>query len=172
MNLLFAAHLIADFLLQPKRLVELKEKRISGIILHVSIHGLVMALLIWPRSFTAIAVILLITILHGAIDQMKISLSNKDNLALPYFFTDQLAHFSVLLATALLFPLRTAAFWRTEVGIGMLCLTIFFSFVLAWWNLANVPKYTPSNAQQKIRLFLTLAVTFLLFIIPMLTLMS
>lgn len=168
MNVLFAAHIIGDFLLQPKWMVDLKEKHTFGVAVHAICHAGMMALFILPNSFRAAAVIISIAIIHGIIDRAKVLCQNQKGLLLSYFFLDQLLHFAVLVGAALLFPIDISIFWQSEAGKGMLILAMFFSFSVAWWNLANIPKYSKGGGFEKAKLFLTLAATFLMFTIPLL----
>lgn len=70
---LILAHLIGDFVLQSKKWVERKEQRKGQSIilyLHALTHGLLVLLLLWDITYWALA--LAVTILHGAIDVLKL----------------------------------------------------------------------------------------------------
>lgn len=94
---LFLAHIIGDFLLQPKRWVIQKEakKAASGFLyLHILIHFSVIILLLWNIEYWKIA--LVIAISHYVIDLLKIYVAPLfKNKSIP-FFIDQFLHIVVL----------------------------------------------------------------------------
>lgn len=163
MHPLFIAHLVADFLLQPKWLAEWKEKKNAGIAVHAAIHGVVMALFILPNTLNAALAILGITLLHGIVDSLKIKYQTKMKEPDFPFMLDQIIHWGVLAAAIFYAPLPALQFWSSEAGLGILILLAFYSFVLAWWNLYNSKLYRPTNWPERIKLFAMLAATFSLF---------
>ncbi len=94
---LFLAHIIGDFLLQPKRWVIQKEakKAASGFLyLHILIHFLLIILLLWNIEYWKIA--LIIALSHYVIDLLKIYVMPLfKNKSIP-FFIDQFLHIVVL----------------------------------------------------------------------------
>lgn len=89
---LILAHLLGDFLFQPRSLLQSKEKRKLGgpaLYIHALIHFALIMLLVWDWSFLKWAV--LIAVLHFAIDTGKIYSQTEATRRL-YFFLDQLAH--------------------------------------------------------------------------------
>lgn len=94
---LFLAHIIGDFLLQPKRWVIQKEakKAASGFLyLHILIHFLVIILLLWDIEYWKTA--LIIALSHYVIDLLKIYVTPLFiNKSIP-FFIDQFLHIAVL----------------------------------------------------------------------------
>lgn len=89
---LILAHLIGDFLLQPKSWVEEKRKHkaLSKVLyLHVLIHIGLILVLTWDLSFWPLA--LLLGVGHLFIDIAKLYLQNEKNKTL-WFITDQLLH--------------------------------------------------------------------------------
>jgi hypothetical protein len=98
---LFLAHIIGDFLLQPKRWVIQKEakKVASGFLyLHILIHFLVTILLLWNVHYWEVA--LIIALSHYLIDLLKIySTPLFKNKSIP-FFIDQFLHIAILYACA------------------------------------------------------------------------
>ncbi len=94
---LFLAHIIGDFLLQPKRWVIQKEakKAASGFLyLHILIHFLLIILLLWNIEYWKIA--LIIALSHYVIDLLKIYATPLfKNKSIP-FFIDQFLHIAVL----------------------------------------------------------------------------
>ena len=98
---LFLAHIIGDFLLQPKRWVIQKEakKVASGFLyLHILIHFLVTILLLWNLDYWEVA--LIIALSHYLIDLLKIySTPLFKNKSIP-FFIDQFLHIAILYTCA------------------------------------------------------------------------
>ncbi|MGB5204000.1 MAG: DUF3307 domain-containing protein [Eudoraea sp.] len=94
---LFLAHIIGDFLLQPKRWVIQKESKkvASGFLyLHILIHFLVIILLLWNIDYWKMA--LFIALSHYIIDLLKIYVTPLfKNKRIP-FFIDQFLHIAVL----------------------------------------------------------------------------
>jgi len=93
---LLLAHLIGDFILQPKSWVDEKEKlkhRSPKLYVHALLHGLLVLLLLWDLKFWLLA--LLITILHFAIDLIKLYCQNKENKS-SWFFIDQALHLVII----------------------------------------------------------------------------
>lgn len=89
---LILAHLIGDFLLQPKSWVNAKQKHkaLSGLLyLHVLIHIGLILLLTWDLSLWPLAV--LIGFGHLLIDIAKLYLQKEKNKTL-WFIADQLLH--------------------------------------------------------------------------------
>lgn len=166
MSPLFAAHLIADFLLQPTWLVVVKERRTIGILIHSVIHFATMTALSAPLGFRSIIVITIVAALHGLIDYAKIA--TKSSMPFwPAFLLDQVAHAIVLILASIVIAAPTSL-WQTQSGIGQLALLIFFSFSLALFNMAHMPRMKKSPAV----LFTYLSIAFLLFIVPGLLLAS
>ena len=78
-KLLFA-HLIGDFVLQPKSWVQEKEKRKAKspkLYFHILIHGLLVLLVLWDIQYWLLA--LMILVIHGLIDLTKLNLQKKNN---------------------------------------------------------------------------------------------
>lgn len=94
---LLMAHLIGDFILQPKSWVDEKEARklkSPKLYLHVAIHIGLMFLLLFDISYWRI--ILFIGVSHLIIDALKLTLQKKKTKRF-YFFTDQILHLIVIL---------------------------------------------------------------------------
>lgn len=116
---LLLAHLSGDFLLQPRRWVDDRQRhkrRARALYLHAGLHGLLVLLVlgIAGSTFTvAITGTLLIAISHGAIDLGKAYLEPH---RLRWFLLDQLLHLMVLVGVWLtwlgsLQPLADAITW-------------------------------------------------------------
>ena len=89
---LILAHFIGDFLLQSKQWVEKKEQqkgRSIVLYIHAIIHGLLVLLFLWDISYWSLA--LTITLLHGAIDTLKLY-AQRSNNKWRWFLIDQTLH--------------------------------------------------------------------------------
>lgn len=117
---LILAHFIGDFLFQSKSWVEEKENNKAQsffLYVHVLIHGLLILLLLWNLSYWLLA--LLLMLLHGMIDIVKLYFQKKNNKPL-WFLIDQILHiFSIFLLWYLFFKpeiklyllLENSEFW-------------------------------------------------------------
>lgn len=98
---LLLAHLIGDFLLQPKKWVKDKEKKKAAskyLYLHVLLHFVVTMILLWDLSYWKIALFILIS--HYLIDVSKLYANSLfQNKSIP-FFIDQILHIIVLYCCA------------------------------------------------------------------------
>ncbi len=89
---LILAHLIGDFVLQPRSWVAEKEKKKikSGkLYLHIAIHGILVLLLLGNIHYWHLALTVMLT--HGIIDVLKLYRQNNDNKT-KWFLIDQLLH--------------------------------------------------------------------------------
>ena len=164
MNPLFLSHLVADFLLQPKWLVDLKMKRVIGIVFHAIMHAAVMVVLLLPTRIEALAAIFTVVVAHGLIDQIKVNFQKK-NLPFDFLFLiDQLAHLAVITAVSALIPFSYPIFWASQNGKLIWILLFIFSFASAWKNLACL-NGCPTNNKQALLRFANIAISFLAFAI-------
>jgi hypothetical protein len=95
---LILAHLLGDFVLQPMSMVRQKEAkgiRSPFLYLHLLIHALLVIILVWDARFIVPAII--ITVMHGVIDVVKIRNQNETNTR-TWFIADQLLHLAVLVS--------------------------------------------------------------------------
>lgn len=107
---LLAAHLVADFLLQPTRWVNSKNKlrgRSPYLYLHALIHGAITYLFL--GMWTDFRVPLLVLGTHLVIDLGKASFARK---GLPAFLMDQTLHVAVLVAGWLLLTGQGPLLWE------------------------------------------------------------
>ncbi|MCH6198289.1 DUF3307 domain-containing protein [Aquiflexum sp. LQ15W] len=109
------AHLLGDFLLQPKSWVMEKEakKALSPkLYIHVLIHGALILLLLWDFQYWALA--LIVAFSHFLIDLAKLLFQNKSTKT-AWFIADQLLHILVLVGVSLFwFNPDTSWFWILE----------------------------------------------------------
>lgn len=89
---LILAHFIGDFLLQPKSWVaekEQKKAKSAKLYLHVLVHGALALLILWDWHYWLL--ILLLMLLHGGIDTVKLY-GQKENNKPQWFLWDQALH--------------------------------------------------------------------------------
>lgn len=172
MNPLFLAHLVADFLLQPKWLVVWKEKNRRGVVIHALLHALVMVVVMVPRRLDVIALIVAIALTHGLIDSIKIRYQKNVGNFEGLFLADQLAHLAVLVGASWLVNPNIPAFWASEAGRLVFAMLLVFSFSVAWWNLSHLQKFPLKTLPQRLGRFALLTTVFGLFAIPSLLLSS
>ncbi|MBI5152439.1 DUF3307 domain-containing protein [Candidatus Peregrinibacteria bacterium] len=90
---LILAHLLADFVFQPSKLVKWKVESAWGVIIHSAIHVVVSAILIFPYLNLETALIIFgLGVIHAVIDFTKISISIKSDKFMAGFIIDQMCH--------------------------------------------------------------------------------
>lgn len=102
--LLFAAHLLADFPLQPDWIIR-RKRRPGFFLLHVAMVGGVAALLLGGLPLELLA---LLIASHAAMDAIKLTLL-KDDLAA--FALDQMVHVATVALLAAIFPETASQGW-------------------------------------------------------------
>lgn len=94
---LILAHLIGDFLLQPKLWVndkEAKKLKSARLYIHLFIHAVLIVLLLWDISYWLLAII--IALLHGVVDVIKLY-RQKPSTRPAWFLIDQCLHLIIIL---------------------------------------------------------------------------
>jgi len=91
---LIAAHIIADFLLQPG-VLERRKKKAGFLLLHVAIHAVLNYLFL--QAWTCWQAPILVLVIHGLIDLIKQRIGKE---SVNTFLIDQAAHFLSLMAIA------------------------------------------------------------------------
>ncbi len=95
---LILAHFIGDFLLQPKSWVEKKEQhkiRSIKFYIHIILHGVLVLMVLWDFTYWLLA--LMIMLLHGLIDVIKLY-AQKEETKPKWFFLDQVLHLVSIIA--------------------------------------------------------------------------
>lgn len=95
---LILAHLVGDFVLQPKRWVRHKEKHKLGswvFYVHVLLHGTLILALLWDWSYWLLA--LFVAIGHALIDIIKLY-AQRVKTKIYWFSIDQVLHVAALFA--------------------------------------------------------------------------
>lgn len=159
MNPLFPAHLIADFLLQPSWLVRWKEKHVTGVVVHAAIHAICMALLVLPDRFSTVALIVLVAILHGWIDHLKIAYQKRRKEFVRPFLMDQLAHFAVLVGATMASPVPLH--WNSLSFQWIAGILLFYSFAIGCWHLTHSARLKTQPLKKK---FTAMALLFAVFL--------
>ena len=94
---LLLAHLLGDFVLQTKFMVNKRKEHVGYLLLHILIHILVLVVILLPQITDFWLPIVFIGVSHLAIDSLKIWLETKfPRKPLLFFCGDQLLHISVL----------------------------------------------------------------------------
>jgi hypothetical protein len=94
------SHLIADYSVQPSKLVEYKYKSFFGVLLHTLMHLGIVLILVLPFLYlnTVRIGVLIIFVTHTLIDYLKITIEKKypENKFVTYV-SDQIVHLIIIL---------------------------------------------------------------------------
>lgn len=147
---LVLAHLIGDFIIQPKSWVKSKEKRklkSPKLYLHVAIHMVLLCLIIWDVSYWPL--VLIITGLHLIIDVLKLMLQRKKTKR-QWFFMDQLLHIISIFTVYFIYtnttfitseiPLETALLLLTCLLFLTKPVSIIMQAIFSKWNIEKLTK--------------------------------
>jgi len=130
---LLLAHLLADFPLQTNRIFRLKIAGNLGLVLHVLIHIVMVALLIQqPGQYLSLLIVL--GLAHFATDWIKVRFPG--NPQWPGFVLDQLAHLVTIVLLSLLWPGVTAVLplW---IMLPLILLVLLPAILMLLWVWAN-----------------------------------
>ena len=124
LKLLIIAHLLADFIFQPTKLIEWKKRHILGIFVHVLIFTLLSLILLAPYLvyWETWVVIGAISLVHFLTDKIKIAILSKYKKFVLPFLIDQAIHLISILIGAQFIP-------KVEFEISNM-LIIFFLLVI------------------------------------------
>lgn len=151
---LILAHILGDFFLQPQKWVKEKEKKklkSPKLYLHVLIHVLLTALLLWDLSLWPI--IIIIGLSHFLIDAYKLLLQKKKSKRF-LFFIDQLLHVVIIIICYYIFA-QDAANINIEFTQSTLLLitcllfltipaAIFMKTIFLKWDISKLHKKNKS----------------------------
>lgn len=165
MNPLYTAHIVADFLLQTKRLAAWKSRSFLGLAAHCLIHAAVLAIFILPFEPSFYPVIFAATAIHGIIDFARIQAQKKSESFGPLFFTDQIMHFITLAAISFATPIKIE-FWNSAKGIGVSLILFAATFTLAVFNLLQIAGYPVKTKKNKLKRIALISAVFILFLTP------
>lgn len=147
---LFLAHLIADYPLQPDRLVAAK-KHFPGLAIHVSIQWIVMTLLTWPWRSILWPYILAIAIFHFVIDYFKVILGKKkpEWVIAPYLWDQPLHWLSLIIVCYWMSQTTDLHIWNINssliiYSIGILMVTHI------WFVTERVMTYRDQGLQLRV----------------------
>ncbi|PJF10615.1 DUF3307 domain-containing protein [Pseudorhodobacter sp. MZDSW-24AT] len=109
---LIFAHVLADFVLQPDRMVRAKSIGHPGWMgMHAGIVGVLALLATGAQTQTALFVVAGLTLAHLCIDAMKVAIGPRVS-GIKAFVADQVAHLMTLAVVAILWPdLWSQGFW-------------------------------------------------------------
>lgn len=151
---LLLAHIIGDFLLQPKKWVKEKEKKklkSNKLYFHVSIHIVLTSIFLWDVSLWLI--ILTVGITHLAIDATKLSIQKKKTRRL-LFFIDQLLHIAIIFCCYFIFIENTFILNNIVTESNLLLVTcllfltiptsIIMKTIFLKWNISELTKNNQS----------------------------
>jgi len=146
-------HFLADYPLQPRSLVAFKMRSFWGVLLHTSIHLVIMSVLLlpfWGYSSVRLA-IGIVFVTHTAIDQIKCMVDNRyPKCRLACYIIDQLLHYAIIGGLSLYIGLRApflpwpwTAFYLDQsiilyALILVLC-TYFWDITRWFWRTRKVP---------------------------------
>ncbi len=90
---LFIGHLLADYPLQPGRLVAAKREALPPLLVHTALVGAASALVLWDRAVQLWPIVVLAMGAHFAIEKLTVSLRvNSGTRGLFVFAFDQILH--------------------------------------------------------------------------------
>lgn len=144
---LLLAHIIGDFLLQPRSWVVEKERvkaRSIKLYVHFTLHGVLMFLLLWGVEHASM--VIAITISHGIIDTIKLYAQKPINKP-KWFLFDQFLHIVSIVGLWAYFTIPEVHFINfinnpvvLTYVLGILSVTIVSSLtiqeVMAYWSSA------------------------------------
>ena len=151
---LLLAHLIGDFILQPKKWVEEKEQKklkSSKLYFHVLIHIIITTLVLWNLQLWPI--IAIIGVSHFIIDAVKL-LIQKEKTKRLIFFIDQLLHVLVIVVCYYFVAENNLSFETlvTEKNLLLIVCLLFLTTpasiimrtIFTKWNISELTKTNES----------------------------
>lgn len=136
---LLLGHLIADFLLQPNRLILWKKKSWVGIAFHAFIHFCIESIILAPYLSQKWVIITLIgiNISHFIIDYIKIALEKKRFYFVRFFLYDQIVHIAILFFIS--FFISGFDFQARDLTLG--CFFVYFILFIIFTLGIDIMKF-------------------------------
>jgi hypothetical protein len=156
LNLLLA-HLLADFVLQPHKLVAWKFKSWKGTATHASIHLATNLLVFLPflNDIRVLLVLMGVAATHFAIDTLKIAKEKRGHHFLTYFCADQIAHLSVITFASGIFAglplIWDTIVWANSMGETFVVLGINLLILLTY--VTEIFMFQKKRARNKDLIF-------------------
>ena len=156
------AHLLADFVFQPAKLVQWKMKSMLGTLVHVLIHFVVSAIILLPFILNGYHWLLLIiagiTTVHFIIDQAKINYDLKHDQKVKPFIIDQLLHLLTILIAfefirdkEFILP-NTNSFYEFYANTDIITFLSFIVVVSTVVEVFNFQKKREKNDNAKLKI--------------------
>ena len=147
---LLLAHLIADYPLQPTWMV-LQKARWSVLSLHVAIHFLITAILVWPVIGEVWIYMLVLAGMHLALDVAKNMVNRmRPKWVIGPYLVDQFIHVGTILGISLLVQ-RQAGELPLEAEPAWLILAIVFLLVTYVWHISErIFSYRQPEYRQEV----------------------
>lgn len=150
---LLLAHIIGDFILQPKKWVKDKEKhklKSRYLYLHIAIHLALLFLITWDLTLWPLLIIIAFS--HGVIDALKLSFQKKKNKR-KWFFMDQILHIAIIISGYFLISSQsiTNSFFSEVIESSSILIitcilfltqpvSIIMQVIFSKWNIAKLTK--------------------------------
>ena len=123
--LILIGHFAGDYLLQPRRLAELKRDKVGYLLLHTVLYMLpVAAAMAFFKSWKVVLAFPVIAASHFLIDlirQLALGKRSTPGRELAFFLIDQLLHMAVLLFIAYLFRFDEPVTWQYLLLCVVIC---------------------------------------------------
>lgn len=168
---LLLVHLVGDFVLQSKKLVEWKKRSNKGLLVHALTHFvlvLAILLLFLPEKLCFLLLLsLIIGVTHFFIDKSKVKHDKTKKDKANIFIFDQALH---LIVIVFLFQLITAVSTPLVIYPKILLFTIylitaiFSTRVLDIYKMQKTPQFRPSKKSIYSRI-LIISIIFFLFLL-------
>ncbi len=147
---LFLAHLIGDFLLQPKKWVDDKDQhtyRSKFLYLHILVHTVLVMILLWDIKMWWIAAVIAVS--HYVIDLLKVELQ-KPKTKKMWFFADQMLHISVIAAITASQNLINPEIFNNPKLLKYAAAIVFLTIPVSVIMRILLSTWTPSTARLSI----------------------
>ncbi len=167
------AHFMGDFLLQTNKIAALKAKDKIGVSIHCTVI-LMSNLILLPFGVKSIPLIILLTMVHFAIDCIKLKIKNL-KVQFFYFFIDQALHFissyvlcrlfnlhSTLITNRVIYYYEAAIFFIVITYVSTVIIKQFY-FSFGFLNFKEHSFFLPKERELDMIFNLLFAVSLMLF---------